>query len=62
MIDITAMATLCVDGFDLPKEALNFAAAARGYPHVKFVVMGALDNDEYVEAVLSSICVRAEKE
>ncbi len=58
---ITAMTTLCVDVFEstgkvLPGgEALNFAAVACEYPHVKVGIMGAVGDDEYGKAVLNSI-------
>jgi len=61
MKNITAMTTLCVDVFDSTGEivpggeALNFAAAACGYPHVRVGIMGAVGDDGYGKAVLSSI-------
>lgn len=61
MIKVTAMTTMCVDIFDSTGEifpggeALNFAAVACDYPHIKVGIMGAVGDDEYGEAVLNSI-------
>lgn len=61
MINITAMTTMCADIFDSTGEifpggeALNFAAVACRYPHIKVGIMGAVGDDECGKAVLNSI-------
>lgn len=61
MTEIIAMTTMCVDIFDSTGEmypggeALNFAAAACSYPHIKVGLMGAVGDDECGKAVLDSI-------
>lgn len=51
MTSITAMSTICADVFDnteeirLGGEALNFAMAISGYPHIEISLMGAVGND-----------------
>lgn len=62
MINITAMTTMCADIFDSTEEifpggeALNFAVATCGYPHINVGIMGAIGDDECGKAVLNSIC------
>lgn len=61
MIKITAMTTMCADIFDstgqiLPGgEALNFAAAACRYPHIRVGIVGAVGSDECGKIILNSI-------